>query len=208
MNKTPVLVIATTENHCLIEREIIRWSDIRMPNNYCFRSRTTVEEDEQWLQIIPYVLLRNLQGEIWAYARRGGDDRLLGCRSIGVGGHIEQCDEQETLLATALHCARRELAEELVNAENALIDVEPLGWIHERDTAIGRVHLGFVFIADWKAIEPPAPKPSEPMTAIGFMSSADVLADDRFERWSHLAVTLLNRDGKLATADDANGSVL
>lgn len=207
MNNTRALVIAAAENFCLIEREIIPWSGITPPNNYCFRSRAAVEEDEQWLQIIPYVVLRN-QGGIWAYARHGGDGRLLGRRSIGVGGHIEECDEQQTLLETALHCARRELKEELADAKNALIDVEPSGWIHERDTAIGRVHLGLVFVADWKAIEPPAPKPDEPMMSIGFMSPDGVLADDRFERWSHLAVALLNSNGKLATADGTNEPVL
>jgi predicted NUDIX family phosphoesterase len=201
VNSARVLVITTRENAGLIDEEITPWSALELPQEYCFQPRVAVEEDEQWLQIIPYVVLRNQQGRILAYARRGGDQRLLGRRSIGVGGHIEEGDQQETLLDTALNCARRELAEELVHSEHALINAEPLGWIHERETAIGRVHVGLVLIADWPADEPPAPKPDEPLAAVGFRSPTDVLADDRLERWSHLAVLLMMASGKLAAAD-------
>ena len=45
--------------------------------------------------------------------------------------------------------------------------------------------------ARWIAPEPPQPKPGEPLAALGFLPPAAVQADDRFERWSQLAVRLL-----------------
>ena len=98
----------------------------------------------------------------------------------------------QALLDTARACARRELAEELAQPEAARLDPQPRGWIHERETAIGRVHLGLVFAARWTAPEPPQPRPGEPLAALGFLPPAAVLADDRFERWSQLAVKLLS----------------
>lgn len=189
MNDGSILVVAARDCVHLTGRESTPWGE--PPLAWQFRPRAAVEEDEAWLQIIPYVVLRDGQGAVWAYARRGGDGRLLGRRSVGVGGHIEVSDQRPTLLDTARVCARRELAEELARPEAADLDPQPHGWIHERETAIGRVHLGLVFAARWTAPEPPPPKPGEPLAAIGFLPPAAVLTDDRFERWSQLAVRLL-----------------
>lgn len=191
MNDGLILVVAAPDCAPLTGRESTPWGEAAPPVAWQFRPRAAVEEDEAWLQIIPYVVLRDGRGAVWAYARQGGDGRLLGRRSVGVGGHIEEADQRPTLLATARACARRELAEELTRPEAARLDPQPSGWIHERETAIGRVHLGLVFAARWTAPEPPQPKPGEPLAAIGFLPPAAVRADDRFERWSRLAVGLL-----------------
>ena len=192
MNEGAILVVAARDCAHLTEREHTPWAEIALPLDWQFRPRAAVEEDEAWLQLIPYVVLRDERGAVWAYARRGGDGRLLGRRSVGVGGHIEESDRRPTLLDTARACAQRELAEELAQPEAARLDPHPRGWIHERETAIGRVHLGLVFAAPWTAPEPPLPKPGEPLAAIGFLPPATVRADDRFERWSRLAVELLS----------------
>lgn len=191
MNDVPILVVATRSCGNLIRRDHTPWTETTPLADWQFQPRATVEEDDAWLQIIPYVVLRDRQNQVWAYARHGGDERLLGRRSVGIGGHIEGIDQQATLLDTVLACARRELVEELVRPEGAALDPQPCGWIHERETAIGRVHLGLVFAARWTTLEPPAPRPGEPLVAIGFISPATVRADNHFERWSRLAVALL-----------------
>ncbi|MBL8253875.1 MAG: CRISPR-associated ring nuclease [Candidatus Competibacter sp.] len=132
-----------------------------------------------------------LAAPLTAEASAALQPRLLGRRSIGVGGHIEEADHDADLLSTARACAGRELAEQLVQPEAARLDPQPRGWIHERETAIGRVHLGLVFTALWSAPEPPQPQPGEPLLALGFLSPAAVRADARFERWSQLAVELM-----------------
>ncbi len=192
MNEGAILVVAARDCAHLTEREHTPWAEIALPLDWQFRPRAAVEEDEAWLQLISYVVLRDESGAVWAYARRGGDGRLLGRRSVGVGGHIEESDRRPTLLDTARACARRELAEELAQPEAARLDPHPRGWIHERETAIGRVHLGLVFAARWTAPEPPLPKPGESLAAIGFLPPSAVRADNRFEQWSQLAVGLLS----------------
>ena len=192
MNDGSSLVVAARDCALLTERESTPWAEAAPPVAWQFQPRAAVEEDEAWLQIIPYVVLRDGRSAVWAYARRGGDGRLLGRRSVGVGGHIEEADRRPTLLDTARVCARRELAEELAQPEAARLDPQPRGWIHERETAIGRVHLGLVFAARWTTPEPPLPKPGESLAAIGFLPPAAVRADERFERWSQLAVRLLS----------------
>ncbi len=194
MNDGAILVVAARDCAHLTERDYTLWGKAAPPLVWQFRPRAAVEEDEAWLQLIPYVVLRDERGAVWAYARRGGDGRLLGRHSVGVGGHIEVADRCTTLLDTARACARRELAEELAQPEAARLDPHPCGWIHERETAIGRVHLGLVFAARWTAPDPPQPKPGEPLAAVGFLPPAAVLTDDRFERWSRLAVRLLRAE--------------
>lgn len=195
MNDVPILVVATRSCGNLIRRDHTPWTETTPPVDWQFQPRATVEDDDAWLQIIPYVVLRDRQNQVWAYARHGGDERLLGRRSVGIGGHIEDIDQQATLLDTVLACARRELIEELARPEDVALDPQPRGWIHERETAIGRVHLGLVLVAHWTGHQPPTPRPGEALATLGFISPATVRADDRFEHWSRLAVALLNPEG-------------
>ena len=192
MNDVLILVVATQSCGNLIRRDHTPWTEAAPPVDWQFQPRATVEDDDTWLQIIPYVVLRDRQNQVWAYARHGGDERLRGRRSVGIGGHIERIDQQATLLDTVVACARRELIEELVRPEDVVLDPQPCGWIHERETAIGRVHLGLVLVARWTGHQPPAPRPGEVLAALGFVSPATVRADNRFEHWSRLAVALLD----------------
>ena len=59
-----------------------------------FRPRPEMEEDPSYRQIIPYVVL-TLGEEVFLLRRlkKGGEKRLHGLLSIGVGGHINPVDE-------------------------------------------------------------------------------------------------------------------
>lgn len=71
----------------------------------------------------------------------GGDPRLDGKLSLGVGGHVNPIDGQPgDALAAAL---RREWDEEL--DADFEPDFEPLGFIADDSTAISRVHVGFLY---------------------------------------------------------------
>src|SRR3972149_11892576 len=82
-----------------------------------FRRGGDVEEDTSLKQIIPYLIIRH-RDRIFLFQRstRGGERRLHGLYSIGVGGHIarEDTNGAQDLLAAALE---RELHEELVIAD-------------------------------------------------------------------------------------------
>jgi len=154
-----------------------------------FRSRSEMEPDETWKQVIPYPVLRD--GSRWFLMRRtraGGDARLHDRYSIGVGGHVNPEDGGlDGDLSTAL---RREWLEEL--------DVEFVphfrfvGLLNDDTTSVGRVHVGLVYEAD-AAGRPVTIRETEKLSG-GFVGSADVEAVvDDLETWSRLAFEHLAR---------------
>lgn len=108
-----------------------------------FRPRPEMEEDPSYRQIIPYVVLtRGDEVLVLRRLKKGGEKRLHGLLSIGVGGHINPVDEAgrgETLMRGL----RREVDEE-VEVEHEL-SLEPVGVINEETNEVGSVHLGFMF---------------------------------------------------------------
>jgi predicted NUDIX family phosphoesterase len=106
-----------------------------------FVDRPVAEEDPSLKQLIPYVVVRD--GPLVYLMERtaaGGDPRLHGKASIGVGGHLNPVDEGADPLADGL---RREWSEELV------ADWEPafrlVGLLNDDSNPVGSVHLGVVF---------------------------------------------------------------
>ncbi|MBK9444480.1 MAG: hypothetical protein IPN53_25720 [Comamonadaceae bacterium] len=58
------------------------------------------------LQPIPYLLLMNASGQLWCYQRSGGDTRLDGRCSCGVGGHGDWQDARPALEQSIDSCQR------------------------------------------------------------------------------------------------------
>jgi predicted NUDIX family phosphoesterase len=148
-----------------------------------FRRRGDAEEDPTHKQVIPYLVLRD--GEHWFLMRRskaGGDARLHDLWSIGVGGHLNPGDGD---VAGGL---RREWAEELV------ADFEPdyaaVGLLNDDSTAVGSVHVGFVYVADagGRAV---AIRETDKLEG-RFATTEEVAAvRDGLETWSRLAFDAL-----------------
>ncbi|MHC4953841.1 MAG: phosphoesterase [Planctomycetota bacterium] len=107
-----------------------------------FADRARVEEDPSLKQIIPYaVVVRDdtPTSDIFRFRRRGGGEkRLVGLSSVGVGGHVNPEDAADIIQ----HCLRRELTEELFLPD--AWDSELLGLLNDDSTAVGSVHLGVV----------------------------------------------------------------
>jgi predicted NUDIX family phosphoesterase len=109
-----------------------------------FMDRPLAEESPAFKQLIPYVVVRD-GARVFLMERTdaGGDARLHGKASIGVGGHLNPVDEGEDPLADGL---RREWSEELVT------DWEPafrlVGLLNDDSNPVGSVHLGVVFEVD------------------------------------------------------------
>lgn len=108
-----------------------------------FRPRPEMEEDPSYRQIIPYVVLtRGDEVLVLRRLKKGGEKRLHGLLSIGVGGHINPVDEagRGEVLMRGL---RREVSEEVeIGSE---LSLEPVGVINEETNEVGSVHLGFMF---------------------------------------------------------------
>jgi predicted NUDIX family phosphoesterase len=115
-----------------------------------FYERNTIEEDENFLQVIPYVVFV-CGNDVLVYERgeSGGEKRLVGRRSIGIGGHVNPeaqptVTEMGQYLFSIVREAGEELGEEAMKA--VMGPLRPVAAIHDRSNAVSRVHLGFVHI--------------------------------------------------------------
>lgn len=148
-----------------------------------FVLRADAEGDPSVKQVIPYLVLRD--GERWFLMRRtraGGDTRLHDRWSIGVGGHVNPGDGG---VAGGL---AREWAEELVADFEP--DYAPVGLLNDDTTAVGAVHVGFVYAADAGG-RPVAIRETEKLEGAFAATQSVVAVRDDLETWSRLTFDAL-----------------
>lgn len=151
-----------------------------------FVDRPSAETDPSLKQLIPYVVLRD-GDRVFLMERTagGGDARLHGKASIGVGGHLNPVDAGEDALLSGLS---REWTEELdVDWEPAF---ELRGLINDDSNEVGAVHLGVVFEVQ-AAGRPVAVREREKLVG-AFAGPTEVMANwERLETWSQLVADAL-----------------
>ncbi len=158
------------------------------PEQLLFLPRAAAETDPSFKQLIPYAVLRR-DGLVFHYRRAGGGEgRLRGKRSIGIGGHVNDSDGPPATAARAGFL--RELAEEVEL---------PAGWtdrlaalLHDPSTPVGAVHLGLIHLVD---CPPGTVRPREAgLAEWGWAAPAELLAQaEDFETWSQLVLAALPR---------------
>lgn len=108
-----------------------------------FIDRNAAETNENYKQIIPY-LIYQYKKSFFLMQRSGAaaEKRLRECYTLGIGGHVRERDLQDS--HSILDWAQREFAEEVVFSGN----YQPLflGLLNDDSNAVGRVHLGLVFL--------------------------------------------------------------
>jgi predicted NUDIX family phosphoesterase len=110
-----------------------------------FVERERAEHTPVWKQIIPYCVVTNDEGILLMRRRaKGGEARLHGKLSIGVGGHINPIDTVEGDLVLA--AARREIEEEI--RVGGTFELLLAGFLNDDSNPVGAVHLGLVFHAN------------------------------------------------------------
>src|SRR6478736_1086077 len=132
-----------------------------------YEPRVEMERDPSFKQVIPYLVLRD--GRRWFLMRRtdaGGDPRLHGRYSIGVGGHLNPGD------GGLLGGLRREWDEELVADFVPVFRLVAL--LNDDTTEVGAVHLGAVYVADAEG-RPVTIRETDKLTG-EFVEAADVAA--------------------------------
>ena len=118
---------------------------VTAPANIKYLNRSEAELDKNFKQLIPYVLI--LCGDkILRYRRgkKGGETRLHGLYSVGIGGHISEEDNGLFSKAVGYHEGmRRELMEEVAieDAKEAAVAL-----INDDSTEVGFVHFGVVHV--------------------------------------------------------------
>ena len=148
-----------------------------------YEPRDAMERDPSFKQVIPYLVLRD--GPRYFLMQRtsaGGDARLHGRYSIGVGGHLNPGD------GGLLGGLEREWREELV------ADFVPafrlIALLNDDTTEVGAVHLGAIYVAE-AAGRPVAIRETDKLTGDFADPSAVAAVTDQMETWSKLVFELL-----------------
>jgi len=156
-----------------------------------FMVRSEAETNPDFKQLIPYVIM-SCDGKVLSYVRgrRAGETRLVGCRSIGIGGHINPTDWEMPLFDTDfrhayLDAVEREVAEE-VTIEGGHHD-RVVALLNDDSTDVGKVHLGIVH--HWRLKAPFVQKREQMITQMTFMTPAELHeVRDSLETWSRLCL--------------------
>lgn len=160
------------------------------PKNIFFLPRTEADQNFLFKQWIPYVLIFK-GGKILRYRRenKGGESRLHGMYSIGVGGHVTEQDfaSGNGYEAGLNREVREETGFEPVKAPAVAV-------INDDSTEVGKAHLGVVHIMRL----PESAKMSDrrEIASLEFVYLMDVVRDaaknpDSYESWSRLCLERL-----------------
>lgn len=109
-----------------------------------FKRRGDVEQDPNWKQIIPYMVFR--VGDKYFLMQRtqkGSETRLHNLYSLGIGGHINKEDLDETSI---LDWGKREFEEEI--EYKGQFTSKAVGMLNDSSGIVSAVHLGFVILLE------------------------------------------------------------
>lgn len=162
-----------------------------------FGPRRVLEEFEDYRQIIPYIVLC-VDDRVVRYRRSpvGGETRLHGRTSVGLGGHVDLVDarsagERFDLRATVEHAAEREITEEL--GDVACLRRRWVGLLVDNDTPVGRVHIGLIGI--WHIVGLPDRQAEDAVGEVAAVSLAQLLDEAAsLETWSALLLQWLESE--------------
>ncbi len=163
------------------------------PGIPCFLPRSQAEADPAYKQLIPYVIM-SYDGKYLTYVRgrRAGETRLVGLRSIGIGGHINPGDDlplfNDNFYEAYLTAVEREVAEE-VSVETSHTD-SIVALLNDDSNEVGSVHLGVVH--HWILDAPKVSRREQMITQMAFMAPAELQqVRDTMETWSQLCLDKL-----------------
>lgn len=125
-----------------VDKEPNIWTKFDHIGKYIYRDE--VEGKPELQQLIPYILIRSVEGKylIVKRATNASEEKLHNTISIGFGGHINPCDGTRQVL---FHGAVRELLGEV-----SLSHYRPmkfLGYVRDMSNGLND-HLGCVFLID------------------------------------------------------------
>jgi dTMP kinase len=129
-----------------------------------WKERVLAEEDTNFKQIIPSIIVTDPEGKILYYIRQGKEKRLHKKMAVTLGGHIDPedvagapllCNPKMRHWHLIMAAAKRELQEEMGNAALHCSELSVLGIVNydvrppktpKKNILVGQVHLGLVMI--------------------------------------------------------------
>jgi predicted NUDIX family phosphoesterase len=155
-----------------------------------FMPRPLAEKDPSFKQLIPYVVMTH-GGKYLSYVRgkRAGETRLVGNRSIGIGGHINPGDSLPLFSSdfrdAYLAAVKREVDEEV--CVDAKYQDNIVALLNDDSNDVGKVHLGVVH--RWELDAPNVTRREQMITQMAFLSHAELQeVRDTLETWSRLCL--------------------
>ncbi|MBV9107665.1 MAG: hypothetical protein JO066_01835 [Verrucomicrobia bacterium] len=169
-------------------------------NNF-FVARSSAEIDPSLKQIIPYALLVS-GGKVLRYKRgkKSGEQRLVAKGSIGIGGHMNDRDEELFALDKKAYFAgvQREIDEEVVVERPLQNRIAAL--INDDSNEVGQVHLGVVHILD--LAHPRAEKRESMILNLEFLTPNQLRSErETLETWSQICVDNLHKLLEIGSAN-------
>ena len=169
---------------------------LRLLDSATFKPRSKVESDETYKQIIVYCIITNGSG-IYRYARVGGEGRLVGEYSIGIGGHVNISDSMLSDFSRVEaidQAVRREVSEEVYSTDTDVYDYllsipvfNTVGVINDNSNPVGRVHLGVVVLLDIEDMT--IINKDENIHQAGFASFEEISDSiEDYEKWSQILI--------------------
>jgi predicted NUDIX family phosphoesterase len=161
-----------------------------------FMPRPQAEKDPSFKQLIPYVIM-TCNGKYLNYVRgkKAGETRLVAKRSLGIGGHINPVDADNSTLFAYLYenyltAVKREVVEEVL-IETGYKD-KVVALLNDDSNEVGQVHLGIVHL--WTLDEPKVSRKEQMITQMGFMSIHELReVRDTMETWSQICFDGLSK---------------
>ena len=156
-------------------------------NNF-FVPRPSAEEDPTLKQIIPYAVF--MHGDRILHYTRGaksGEKRLVAKSSIGIGGHVNDTDENFLHFdqSTYHNAVKREISEELRLGGG--FRERAVALINDDSSEVGRVHLGVVHLVELENDNVSAGEKA--IAELGFATREELLERrDTFETWSQIVL--------------------
>lgn len=165
---------------------------VRVISRYCapyWRTRWATEDDPSYKQLIPYVILRcGIHYAVYQRGGGGGEERLHGMLSLGLGGHINRPDMAcDSIHLACLRAAEREVREEVIFAdENFCRRRRTLGILCIAASAVSSVHCGVPMFWDMQNTRV-YPREIQKIGKIAWHTRRELLHSnmwDRLEPWS------------------------
>ena len=161
-----------------------------------FLPRPQAEKDPTHKQLIPYVLIK-CGDKYLTYVRgkRAGETRLVGNRSIGIGGHINPVDNEVPLFGIDYreiyeNAVLREVDEE-INIDGSRSD-RIVALLNDDTNEVGAVHLGVVHVLTLENEN--VTRNEQMITQLEFKTLEELHAvRDEMETWSQLCLDGLEK---------------
>ncbi|AZV43549.1 hypothetical protein BAOM_2940 [Peribacillus asahii] len=154
--------------------------------------RGDAEENNDYKQPIPYCVIKR-GDEVFSYTRLsgGGETRLHGQISLGVGGHVNTVPEKDFYETLSINL-QRELEEELIIDADKM-DLNTIGLINDDANDVGKVHLGMLVIGELPVEEAVLVRETDQLLGkwikIKDLKSPEIY--DRLESWSQFVADIL-----------------